>query len=399
MTEELLEQILGRSQSLFQKDLDGAAEEIGEKISATRILVIGAAGSIGGAFVKELLRFQPQTLHLVDPAENNLVELVRDLRSSNLQVPEDFKTLSIPMESASFERFFESEEEYDHVVNFAALKHVRVERDPYSLMRMLEVNVFALEAILRKLTFASKTKVFSVSSDKAVNPASLMGAGKAMMERLLYSYADVIPYTSARFANVAFSDGSLLHGFTRRFAKGQPLSAPTDVKRYFISARESGQLCLMACFLGGNREIFIPRLDPASDLKTFSGIAELYLRDRGFAPRIFDSESAAREFAAARKADSREWPCYFSSSDTSGEKPFEEFVGPGESADYSRYDALGVIIAPEPADASAMANGMAQLEDVRRSPDWTVADIAKAMGIVVPELAHRHTAKNLDDKM
>lgn len=399
MSEHLLEQILGRRYSLFQDALESSYAELGDKINAARILVVGAAGSIGSAFVKQLLEFSPHVLHLIDPAENNLVELVRDLRSSNLEVPDDFQTLSIPMGSLEFSRFLDAQEPYDYVVNFSALKHVRVERDPYSLMRMLEVNLFALERTLCQLAFSTQTRVFSVSSDKAVNPANLMGASKALMERILYSFSNRTPYSTARFANVAFSDGSLLHGFCRRFEKRQPLSAPNDVRRYFISYQESGQLCLLACFLGENREIFIPRLDPSSDLKSFSEIAELFLQSKGYTPRLFAAEDAARDFASSLTNDSKEWPCFFSGSDTSGEKPFEEFVGRGEQADFSRFDTIGIIAGQAPINEASMAQTMAALEEIRSCDLWSVEDIAAAIKITVPELEHRVLQRNLDQKM
>ncbi len=395
----LLEQFLGRSHSLFMPDWLRSQPLLQEKIAGSRVLVVGAAGSIGSSFVKQLVPFHPKTLHLVDPAENNLVELVRDLRSSSALIPDHFKTLSIPMGSREFSCFLSSEPEYDYVVNFSALKHVRVERDPYSLMRMLTVNLFALESLLRRLAHSPQTKVFSVSSDKAVNPANLMGAGKALMERLLTSFSDRTPYSTARFANVAFSDGSLLHGFCRRFEKGQPLSAPTDVRRYFISYEESGQLCLLACFLGENREVFIPRMDPSTDLKSFAEIAELFLQAKGFEAKRYDSDRAARAAAISRSADDRSWPCHFSGSDTSGEKPFEEFVGEGERADFDRFDTLGVIAGTLPENNSALAETLARLEEIRHSDLWRVEDMADAIRIAVPELEHRLLDRNLDQKM
>ena len=399
MSQQILEQVLGRSNSLFREDMESSRDQLLEKITGTRMLVIGAAGSIGSSFIKQLLVFNPGTLHLVDPAENNLVELVRDLRSSDLKIPRKFKTLSIPMGSVAFTRFLESEHPYDYVVNFSALKHVRGERDPFSLMHMLEVNVLAWERTLRTLAFESGTKVFSVSSDKAVNPANLMGASKAIMERILFSFSEQIPYTTSRFANVAFSDGGLLHGFCRRFEKGPPFSAPNDVRRYFISYEESGQLCLLACFLGANRDIFIPRLDPKSDLKSFSQIAKLFLQSKGFTAKEFSSDVEARKFAADRDHNSKEWPCYFSGSDTSGEKPVEEFVGLGEKVDFSKFKSVGVIVSQPPQDDAFLAQTLSALEDMQNIAQWSVADIAEAMQIMVPELEHRIMTRNLDQKM
>ncbi|MBF0357838.1 MAG: polysaccharide biosynthesis protein [Magnetococcales bacterium] len=400
MTTTLLEQVLGRSKSLFKDDLESADLELIDKITGSRILVVGAAGSIGSSFVKQLLAFTPKTLHLVDPAENNLVELVRDLRSSTLHVPTDFMTLSIPMGSVMFDYFLESQQSYDYVVNFSALKHVRVERDPYSLMQMLETNIFSLQRLLAFLKISRQSRVFSVSSDKAVNPANLMGASKALMEQLLYAFSGDVPYSTARFANVAFSDGSLLHGFIRRFEKGQPLSAPFDVRRYFISHEESGQLCLLACFLGENREVFIPRLSPQSDLKTFSEIAELFLKERGYTPIKCASEIEAKEIAGKGDlAEKKEWPCYFSGSDTSGEKPVEEFVGRGERADFSRFKAVGIIAGQPPMDEGSLSESLAALKKIKEDKNWLVGEIAGAVKLTVPELDHQISSRNLDQKM
>ncbi|MBF0444854.1 MAG: polysaccharide biosynthesis protein [Magnetococcales bacterium] len=400
MEKQILKKILGRSKSLFHNDLAKGKKQLTKEINSKRILVVGAAGSIGSAFVKQLMNYKPKCVHLVDPAENNLVELVRDLRSSSLKLPDDFMTISISMGSLMFNHFLESQKSYDYVVNFSALKHVRVERDPFSLMQMLETNLFSLERLLRVLVKSGETKIFSVSSDKAVNPANLMGASKALMERLLYSFSDRVPYTTSRFANVAFSDGSLLHGFGRRFEKGQPFSAPNDVRRYFISHEESGQLCLMACFLGDNRDIFIPRLNAKTDLITFSQIAELYLKKRGFTPIRCGSDNEAITIAERGKMYStKEWPCYFSGSDTSGEKFQEEFVGQGEKAISGRFKGVDIIATQPPKDESALSQTITELEEIRDSDYWSTSDISKAIKISVPDLNHQVTNRNLDQKM
>ncbi|MBF0381953.1 MAG: polysaccharide biosynthesis protein [Magnetococcales bacterium] len=400
MEKQILKKILGRDRSLFHNDLAKYNSELDEKIAGKRILVVGAAGSIGSAFVKQLMLYRPKSVHLVDPAENNLVELVRDLRSSSLQLPEDFMTISISMGSLMFSHFLESQKPYDHVVNFSALKHVRVERDPFSLMQMLETNLFSLERLLRVLVIGGDSRVFSVSSDKAVNPANLMGASKALMEQLLFSFSSRVPYTTSRFANVAFSDGSLLHGFGRRFEKGQPFSAPNDVKRFFISHEESGQLCLMACFLGVNRDIFIPRLDAKTDLITFSEIAELYLKERGFTPIQCGSDREAVAMAeAGNMYSSKEWPCYFSGSDTSGEKSQEEFVGPGEKVENGRFEGVDIIVTQPPEDDAALSQTISILEEIRDNEYWSTAEISDAIKISVPDLNHQVTGRNLDQKM
>lgn len=396
---ELEQAVLGRNKSLFACDLEGAQHELKENINGARILVIGAAGSIGGAFVKVLACYQPASLLLIDPSENNLVEVVRDLRSSGVRVPDDFGTLAIGFGTAEFAAFFKSEPVFDFILNFAALKHVRSERDPYSLMRLVDVNVIANVHLLNLLENGATKKVFSVSSDKAVNPHSLMGASKAFMERVFLDRSDNIAFSSARFANVAFSDGSLLHGFTHRIQKGQPLTAPSDIRRYFISHQEAGELCLFSSFAGGNREIFVPRMEPNDFLMTFSEIAELVLHNLNLTPYECDSEEEALAMAAQLKKDSSEWPCYFAESNTSGEKSFEEFVGPSEHVVENRYKNLRVIDQPTTMSTVDLHKAVQSIETIKKLPVWRKADIVEAIRIAVPEMEHQELTFNLDQKM
>ncbi|MEO5355183.1 MAG: polysaccharide biosynthesis protein [Magnetococcus sp. XQGC-1] len=397
---DLLARILGRSLSLFQADMEQHRQALEAAIVRARILVIGAAGSIGSAFVEQLLPFSPATIHLIDPSENNLVELVRTLRSSDQPIPDDFRTFAIAMGSREFAHFLASAPPYDAVVNFAALKHVRSERDPFTLMRLLHTNVFALQETLERLLPTPPQRVFSVSSDKAVLPESVMGASKACMESILWHYAEWMNCTSARFANVAFSDGSLLHGFLRRWEKGQPLSAPEDVRRYFISHQEAGQLCLLACFLGENRDLFVPRLHPDEDLHSFAEIARLFLEAKGYQPIIFHEEEEARAWARTmRRENSRSWPCCFSSSDTGGEKMVEQFFSADERVDFSRYHALGVIPNPPFTQGRILEETLAWLRRIRRAETWDRQEIISALQQLVPSLPHAHTEKNLDQKM
>ena len=401
ISSDLMSRILGRSRSLFQVDMAAHHDRILEAVARSRILVTGAAGSIGSAFVEQLAAFQPAAMHLIDPSENNLVEVVRSLRSSDQQPPDDFQTWAIGMGSPEFERFLATEKAYDAVVNFAALKHVRSERDPFTLMRLIHTNVCALEELLEGLLPTPPKWVFSVSSDKAVNPENAMGATKAFMENLLWYYADRLHCTSARFANVAFSDGSLLHGFIRRMEKGQPLSAPSDVRRYFISHQEAGQLCLLACFLGHNRTLFVPRLDPSEDLKTFAEIATLFLTSNGYEPVVLASEEEARAFARARRSGSTQWPCYFSQSDTSGEKLFEEFAAGHETVDQAAYHRLGVIANPpfDRADRERVREVLSRLREIRQSRTWKRREMIETLQRMVPSLRHLERDKNLDQKM
>jgi FlaA1/EpsC-like NDP-sugar epimerase len=396
---ELLELILRRSGSLFAEDLAAQRDAVEERISGARVLVVGAAGSIGSAFVHQLLPFRPAGLHLVDISENNLVEVVRDLRSSRVSVPENFKTFAVAMGSLEFDRMLAAEGPYDFVVNFSAMKHVRSERDPFSLMRMVQTNVEAVRGLLELLAETGTQKHFSVSSDKAANPANIMGATKIFMERILLAYSDRLPFSTARFANVAFSDGSLLHGFLKRLEKRQPLAAPHDVKRYFISHEESGHLCLLACFLGENRDIYFPKLDEIKDVLTFSEIAEMVLRARGFEPDLCASEEEAKEKAARMAPGAKRWPCYFFESDTTGEKPYEEFFTAEDRVDFDRYRAIGVIHQPPWTDLERIDRALGALGEIRRAQRWRKEDMVEAIRIIVPELEHEEKGKNLDQKM
>ncbi len=399
VTEELLKKILNRSESMFEQDISAHRDTVQQSVVGSRILVIGAAGSIGNAFARQLISFKPDALHLVDISENNLVEVVRDLRSSLLALPKDFKTYPVAMGSEEFEKVLQHQKVYDYVVNFSAMKHVRSEKDPFSLMRMYNTNVFFLKKLLEALEGSDIRKFFSVSSDKAANPASIMGATKTFMERILLAYAERIPFSTARFANVAFSDGSLLHGFLRRLEKRQPLSAPHDVKRYFISHEEAGQLCILSCFLGENRDIFFPKLNEDGDLRTFSEIAVMVLEAHGCRPYLCNSEQEAKERAARMKFGAKDWPCYFFESDTTGEKPFEEFFTDLDRVDLARYRNIGVISQPPWKDRDLLDRALMAFEKVRRKSLWRKEDMVEAIRIIVPELEHEEKGRNLDQKM
>ncbi|MBF0261270.1 MAG: polysaccharide biosynthesis protein [Magnetococcales bacterium] len=398
MNPEIMRRILRREQSLFHADLEARRQEIRDALKGARMLVIGAAGSIGAAFVREAVGWPVDALRLVDPSENNLVELVRDLRASDLNPPDDFATSAIAMGTTEFNHFLDAQDPFDFVLNFAALKHVRAERDPFTLMRMLHVNVLALDELLGELARGPAARFFSVSSDKAVNPANLMGASKALMEQVMWSWSEQLMTVTSRFANVAFSDGSLLHGFTKRLEKRQPLAAPLDVKRYFISHAEAGQLCLLASVTGGTREIFIPRLDAREDLSTFAEIAVMFLQEHGYTPRIFSDEAEARRFAASMSPGSGEWPCCFTMSDTSGEKDEEEFVGDDETVDGTRYRRVGVIAANE-RDPERLRHFLEAARRVRGEPSWEMGELAWMFEQAVPALRHLSTGRDLDGKM
>lgn len=399
ISEDLLSRVLGRESSLFADAVTQRQDELKEIIGGRRVLVIGAGGSIGAAFVKVLAPYRPSALHLVDLSENSLVALVRDLHAEQLVPPAEFATYAVGFDEIEFFSYLRVSPRFDYVLNFAAMKHVRSERDPFTAMRLLRTNVLANHDLLESLGVGVLSRYFCVSSDKAVNPASLMGASKAFMERLCLNHAEKQSFSSARFANVAFSEGSLLQGFCRRMERGQPLAAPNDVRRYFISHTEAGQLCLLACFLGANREIFTPSLFAAHDLKTFSEIAEMILEEHGYRPLLCDSAQEALTRARQYPAPGTAWPCYFSPSDTSGEKPFEEFHASDEPVDASRYPNIGVVTRPRTSSPSTIATAVDQLKRWRQSGHWTQANLIDVVRSVVPEFQHIANKGNLDHKL
>lgn len=384
--------ILKRTRSKFADDLAENAAGLRDAIGGARVLVIGAGGSIGSAFVRQLIPYGPGALDLIDINENSLVELVRDLRSSNMEAPAEFQTASIDFGGGAFRRFAEANGPYDYVANFSALKHVRAERDPYSLMRMIDVNIRALHDCLDHI--GRDARAFSVSTDKSVRPENLMGATKALMENVLFC-RDAPHASTARFANVAFSAGSLLEGFRHRLAKGQPISAPSDVRRYMMSQSEAGQLCLLAAFVAGHRESYFPRLNPSTDLVNFADIAEAFLEEHGYRPIRCASEGEARLLVGAEPGA---WPCYFSASDTTGEKPVEEFSRDGETPDMETYGEIAILRAP-PANRDALENFLAEIAAIRRGDIWDKADITAALRRAVPDLRHEELGRSLDAKM
>jgi len=359
--------------------------------------VIGGAGSIGQAVVKEIFARDPASLHVVDVSENNLVELVRDLRSSLGYTRGDFRTFPLDVGGVEFRALIEAPARYDYVLNLSALKHVRSEKDPYSLMRMIEVNVLNTVRTLEDAHRMGARKYFCVSTDKATNPVNMMGASKRIMELFLLNASLRVPVSTARFANVAFSDGSLLHGFAQRIAKGQPLSAPRDVRRYFITQEESGVLCVMSCLLGENRDIFFPKLDPAESLLTFSEIAVRYLASLGYEADPCASEDEAR--AKSRDRTGRKWPCYFFDSDTTGEKAFEEFFVSGQDLDLERFPNIGVIRNAAYRDRTRLDDFLAEIEAMRARCAWTKEALVALFERLAPEFAHHETGKYLDDRM
>ena len=390
---------IGRTRPLFDSDISTHEAELRERIHASRILVIGGAGTIGQAVTREFFKRDPRALHVVDISENNLVELVRDIRSTLGYGSGDFQTLPLDVNSRYFDAFIESQPDYDMICNLSALKHVRSEKDPYTLMRMLEVNVFNTVKTVRQSAAMGARKYFAVSTDKAANPVNLMGGSKRIMEKVLHRESANIPVSMARFANVAFSDGSLLHGFNQRLMKRQPISAPDDVKRYFVTPQESGELCMMSAVFGENLDIFFPHQDGELELTKFSDIAVRFLEGHGYEPVPCVSEDEARDRAAELIAQ-RKWPVYFFESDTTGEKAFEEFFMGSETLDFERFHSLGVIKNQPDFDSATLDAFEAGIRRIRNSPGpWEKAKIVELYLSVLPELSHEEKGKYLDGRM
>jgi len=390
--------MLGRDAPLFSADVGSEDAMLRETLSRSRCLVIGAAGSIGQAVTREIFKRDPAALHVVDINENNMVELVRDIRSTIGYGTSDFQTFAIDCGSPEYEALINAGSGYDFVFNLSALKHVRSEKDPFTLMRMIEVNVINTLTTLRLARKGGARKYFCVSTDKAANPVNMMGASKRIMEMFLMRESLTQPISTARFANVAFSDGSLLHGFNQRFAKRQPISAPNDVRRYFVTPQESGELCLMSGMVGENRDIFFPKLSESLNLTRFSDIAVLYLENLGFEPYECESEDEARGRAGELIAR-KKWPVYFFASDTTGEKDFEEFFTDAERLDMNRFDDIGVIKNEALFDEAKLEHFLTEIARLRGTRAWTKADILKLFQEMLPELAHKETGKYLDARM
>tara|TARA_B110000008_G_scaffold89143_1_gene91251 strand:- start:44 stop:1231 length:1188 start_codon:yes stop_codon:yes gene_type:complete len=390
--------LIGRDAEIFLSDVNKYCDELNRIVSSSRFLVIGGAGTIGQAVSKEIFKRDPKALHVVDISENNMVELVRDLRSTVGYGSGDFKTFALDCGSVEFEALVKNEGPYDYVFNLSALKHVRSEKDPYTLMRMIMVNVFNTVNTLRLAKEMGAKKYFCVSTDKAANPVNMMGASKRIMEMFLMRESLTQEISMARFANVAFSDGSLLYGFNQRFTKKQPFSAPNDVRRYFVTPQESGELCLLSGLLGNNRDIFFPKLSEKLHLITFSEIAVRYLRERGYDAYECESEDEARDRAEELIAN-KQWPCYFFKSDTTGEKDFEEFFTDNEDLDMDCFETVGVIRNQPEFDETKLDEFMNGVETLRNQVTWSKDDIVKLYFGLLPEFAHKETGKYLDQRM
>jgi FlaA1/EpsC-like NDP-sugar epimerase len=391
-------ELIGRNKPLFEEDLSVFGGQLKEKVKGASFLVLGGAGSIGQAVVKEIFKRHPRKLYVVDISENNLVELVRDVRSSMGYIKGDFQTFALDIRSTEYQAFSKWAGNFDYVLNLSALKHVRSEKDPFTLMRMIEVNVLNTIETIAHARQAGAAKYFCVSTDKAANPVNMMGASKRIMEQFLMQESNTIAISTARFANVAFSDGSLLHGFNQRLLKQQPIVAPNDIKRYFVTPEESGVLCSMSCLLGNNREIFFPKLSDELHLITFSEIAEKYLKARGYEPYLCNDEEEARALATELPAKGK-WPCLFSVSDTTGEKDFEEFFVDGEELDMERFPNLGIVKNTHTQSDALLKEFLTETHRMREALHWTKEDLVELFHRMIPSFGHKETGKYLDSKM
>lgn len=390
--------LIGREKELFAQDVESFKSELQRIVSTSTFLVIGGAGSIGQAVTKEIFKRNPKKLHVVDISENNMVELVRDIRSSYGYIDGDFQTFALDVGSVEYDAFIKADGQYDYVLNLSALKHVRSEKDPFTLMRMVDVNILNTEKTLLQSIANKSKKYFCVSTDKAANPVNMMGASKRIMEIFLMRRSLDINISMARFANVAFSDGSLLHGFNQRIQKKQPIVAPQDIKRYFVTPKESGELCLMSCVFGENRDIFFPKLSEALHLISFAEIAVKYLKQIGYEAYLCSSEDEARELAETLPAQGK-WPCLFADSDTTGEKDFEEFFTEKETLDMARFHNLGVIKNEPVFDNRALEEFTQYIAARKNAQGWTKEEIVSLFYKIIPDFGHKETSKYLDGKM
>jgi FlaA1/EpsC-like NDP-sugar epimerase len=390
--------LISRKNELFDQDIKLNEEKISNIISSSKFLVLGGAGSIGQSVVKEIFIRNPLKLHIVDISENNLVELVRDIRSNFGYINGDFRTFAIDIGSVIYDTFFNNDGDYDFVLNLSALKHVRSEKDKYTLMRLIEVNILNTIKTINQCKTKGVKHYFCVSSDKAANPVNMMGASKRIMELFLSRPSNLIPISTARFANVAFSDGSLLQSFQQRVIKQQPIVAPNDIKRYFVTPKEAGQLCLMSCLLGSDKEIFFPKLSEKLHLIKFSDIARAYLNEIGYTPFECTTEEEARNYFK-NKNSKNFWPCYFTDSNTTGEKYFEEFYVEGEDIDLSRFYNIGVVKQPFNNNEILLDEFNKKINSLLNSGKWEKVSLVQLFQEILIDFNHEDLGKYLDDKM
>lgn len=391
-------ELIGRDFEIFKKDILSKELELSNIIKTSSFLVIGGAGSIGQSVTKEIFKRNPKKLHVVDISENNMVELVRDLRSSHGYISGVFKTFALDVSSLEYDAFIESDGKYDYVLNLSALKHVRSEKDPFTLMRMIEVNIFNTEKTVIQSIENGVKKYFCVSTDKAANPVNMMGASKRIMEIYLNNLCQKINISTARFANVAFSDGSLLFGFRQRILKKQPIVAPNDIRRYFITSKEAGELCLMSCIFGENGDVFFPKLNQNLHLISFTDIVEKFLKQLGYKPYFCNSEKEAR-LLMLTLPQQKQWPCYLTSSDTTGEKSFEEFFTNKEVLDMNCYESFGIIKNNINFYDKNTELFSSSIKKMKKDKTWNKEELIQLFKTILPNFKHLETGKYLDSKM
>ncbi len=388
-----------RKESMFLADIEANRDKLSAEIKDKSVCVIGGAGSIGSSFIKAVLPFKPSKLIVIDLNENGLAELTRDLRSTyGMYVPAEYRAYTLNFADPIFERIFREEKGFDIVANFSAHKHVRSEKDKYSVQALIENNDIKAKRLLDLLAVYPPKHFFCVSTDKAANPVNIMGASKRIMEDMIMAYTTKFKVTTARFANVAFSNGSLPDGWINRVDKKQPLAAPNDVKRYFVSPEESGQICMLACILGKNGEIFFPKLGEEQML-TFSSICDKFVADMGAEKEEFSNDEDAKKFAKEMPFGSKKYPVVYFKSDTTGEKAYEEFYVPGEKLDMNRFKSLGVIEEVAKRPMNEIDSFFAEMEHIFAKADFTKEEVVQAIKKFIPNFEHEEKGKNLDQKM
>lgn len=394
----IADHVTRRSTSMFEADIQANADNLAREIEGRSVCVIGGAGSIGSSFIKAVLRFKPGKLVVIDLNENGLAELTRDIRSTEgLFVPQEYRAYTLNFADPIFTRIFREEKGFDIVANFSAHKHVRSEKDKYSVQALIENNDIKAKKLMDLLCEYPPKHFFCVSTDKAANPVNIMGASKRIMEDLVMAYNDKFKVTTARFANVAFSNGSLPDGWLHRLQKKQPLAAPNDVKRYFVSPEESGQICMLACILGNGGEVFFPKLDE-DQMLTFSAICDDFVKSEGFSKKECANDEEAKRYASHMLYDSDTYPVVYFKSDTTGEKAYEEFYIPGEKINMERFKALGVVEETTHRLVDEVDAFFKKLENLFAA-DFTKEDVVKTIKEFVPIFKHEEKGKNLDQKM
>ena len=395
----IADSVTSRPVSMFAADIEANKEILTAEIKGKKICVIGGAGSIGSSFIKAVLRFEPVSVVVIDLNENGLAELVRDVRSTDgLYVPEEFRCYTLNFADAIFERIFREEKGFDIVANFSAHKHVRSEKDKYSVQALIENNDIKAKRLMDLLCVYPPKHFFCVSTDKAANPVNIMGASKRIMEDLVMAYNVHFKVTTARFANVAFSNGSLPDGWIHRLQKKQPLAAPSDVKRYFVSLEESGQICMLACILGNGGEVFFPKLD-TDKMLTFSAICDDFIKAEGFTKVECKNDVEAKRYAAQMSYESDFYPVVYFKSDTTGEKAYEEFYVPGEQINTERFMALGVVEYTSRKNMDEVNSFFNELESIFQQDNFSKADVVESIKKFIPNFEHEEKGKNLDQKM